>query len=375
MISALDREGLLPAITFVFSRAGCDAAVKQCLRSSLRLTSDEERVRIAEVIDRRTAELNEADLVVLDYHEWREGLLRGLAAHHAGMLPIFRHTVEELFTAGLVKAVFATETLALGINMPARTVLLERLVKFNGEQHMPLTPGEYTQLTGRAGRRGIDVEGHAVVLWHPDIDPAEVAGLASTRTFPLRSSFAPTYNMTINLVNQMGPTQAHKLLESSFAQYQADRSVVGLVRAVERGERILDEIAGELGGHDAPILDYVRLRLQISERERAQSRASRLQRRKAANDALAALRRGDIITITHGRRGGLAVVLDGRPRQRRPAAARADRTPLGGAHFVGRLLGRVGAARLDAAAQAGRTPQPAGAARSRVGAALRRRRA
>jgi ATP-dependent RNA helicase HelY len=310
VISTLDREGLLPAITFVFSRVGCDAAVKQCLRSSLRLTSDEERVRIAEIIDRRTADLNEADLVVLDYHEWREGLLRGLAAHHAGMLPIFRHTVEELFTAGLVKAVFATETLALGINMPARTVLLERLIKFNGEQHMPLTPGEYTQLTGRAGRRGIDVEGHAVVLWHPDIDPAEVAGLASTRTFPLRSSFAPTYNMTINLVNQMGPTQAHKLLESSFAQYQADRSVVGLVRAVERGERILDEIAGELGGHDASILDYVRLRLQISERERAQARASRLHRRKAANDALAALRRGDIITITHGRRGGLAVVLE-----------------------------------------------------------------
>ena len=310
VISTLDREGLLPAITFVFSRVGCDAAVKQCLRSSLRLTSDEERVRIAEIIDRRTADLNEADLVVLDYHELREGLLRGLAAHHAGMLPIFRHTVEELFTAGLVKAVFATETLALGINMPARTVLLERLIKFNGEQHMPLTPGEYTQLTGRAGRRGIDVEGHAVVLWHPDIDPAEVAGLASTRTFPLRSSFAPTYNMTINLVNQMGPTQAHKLLESSFAQYQADRSVVGLVRAVERGERILDEIAGELGGHDASILDYVRLRLQIAERERAQARASRLHRRKAANDALAALRRGDIITITHGRRGGLAVVLE-----------------------------------------------------------------
>ena len=310
VIGTLDREGLLPAITFVFSRVGCDAAVKQCLRSSLRLTSDEERVRIAEIVDRRTADLNEADLVVLDYHEWREGLLRGLAAHHAGMLPIFRHAVEELFTAGLVKAVFATETLALGINMPARTVQLERLVKFNGEQHMPLTPGEYTQLTGRAGRRGIDVEGHAVVLWHPDIDPAEVAGLASTRTFPLRSSFAPTYNMTINLVNQMGPTQAHKLLERSFAQYQADRSVVGLVRAIERGERILNEIAGELGGRDASILDFVRLRLQISERERAQARASRLHRRKAANDALAALRRGDIITITHGRRGGLAVVLD-----------------------------------------------------------------
>ena len=310
VIGVLEQRDLLPAITFIFSRAGCDAAVKQCLRSPLRLTSDAERTRIAEIVDRRTADLNDADLIVLDYHEWREGLLRGLAAHHAGMLPVFRHTVEELFTAGLVKAVFATETLALGINMPARTVVLERLVKFNGEQHQPLTPGEYTQLTGRAGRRGIDVEGHAVVLWNPDIDPAEVAGLASTRTFPLRSSFAPTYNMTINLVGQMGPEQAHQLLERSFAQYQADRSVVGLVRAVERGTKMLDELAAEFGGRNAPILDYVRLRARIGERERAQSRASRLQRRQAANDALTALRRGDIISITHGRRGGLAVVLE-----------------------------------------------------------------
>ena len=252
VIAALDAEGLLPAITFVFSRAGCDAAVQQCLRSPLRLTSEEERAQIAEVIDHRCGELAEADLGVLGYYEWREGLLRGLAAHHAGMLPAFRHTVEELFTAGLVRAVFATETLALGINMPARTVVLERLVKFNGEQHVPLTPGEYTQLTGRAGRRGIDVEGHAVVLWHPGeetSEPSAVAGLASTRTFPLRSSFAPSYNMTINLVQQMGPEQAHQLLEQSFAQYQADRSVVGLVRGIERGTRMLEEIAARTGRH------------------------------------------------------------------------------------------------------------------------------
>ncbi|OBF83808.1 DEAD/DEAH box helicase [Mycobacterium sp. 852002-51163_SCH5372311] len=313
VIAVLDSEALLPVITFVFSRAGCDAAVAQCLRSPLRLTTEEERARIAEVIDHRCGDLADSDLAVLGYYEWREGLMRGLAAHHAGMLPIFRHTVEELFTAGLVKAVFATETLALGINMPARTVVLERLVKFNGEQHMPLTPGEYTQLTGRAGRRGIDVEGHAVVLWNPNdenSEPAQVAGLASTRTFPLRSSFAPSYNMTINLVNQMGPQQAHRLLEQSFAQYQADRSVVGLVRGIERGKRMLAEIAAELGGEDAPILEYARLRARVSEMERAQSRASRLQRRQAANDALSALRRGDIITITHGRRGGLAVVLE-----------------------------------------------------------------
>jgi ATP-dependent RNA helicase HelY len=313
VIGTLDHEGLLPAITFIFSRAGCDAAVKQCLRSSLRLTNNEERARIAEVIDRRCAELPESDLVVLGYYEWREGLLRGLAAHHAGLLPVFRHTVEELFTAGLVKAVFATETLALGINMPARTVVLERLVKYNGEEHAPLTPGEYTQLTGRAGRRGIDVEGHAVVLWQPNdasVDPADVAGLASTRTFPLRSSFAPSYNMTINLLQHMGPEQAHRLLERSFAQYQADKSVVSLVKGVERGERMLAQIAKELGGPDAPILEYARLRAAISLRERSQARASRVQRRRATNDALTALRRGDIITIGQGKRGGLAVVLE-----------------------------------------------------------------
>lgn len=313
VIATLDSHGLLPVITFVFSRAGCDAAVAQCLRSPLRLTTQEERAQIAEVIEHRCGDLADDDLAVLGYYEWREGLLRGLAAHHAGMLPAFRHTVEELFTAGLVKAVFATETLALGINMPARTVVLERLVKFNGEQHVPLTPGEYTQLTGRAGRRGIDVEGHAVVLWNPSedtTDPSAVAGLASTRTFPLRSSFAPSYNMTINLVHQMGPEQAHLLLEQSFAQYQADRSVVELVRGIDRGKGMLDEIAAELGGPEAPILEYARLRARISEMERAQSRASRLHRRQAASDALAALRRGDIINITHGRRGGLAVVLE-----------------------------------------------------------------
>ena len=310
VIGALDHDGLLPAIVFVFSRVGCDAAVNQCLRSSLRMTDDAERDRISEVIDRRTAELTDADLLVLGYHEWREGLLRGIAAHHAGMLPIFRHTVEELFTAGLTKVVFATETLALGINMPARTVVLERLVKFNGEQHLPLTPGEYTQLTGRAGRRGIDIEGHAVVLWQPDVDPAEVAGLASTRTFPLRSSFAPSYNMTINLVSQMGPQQAHELLERSFAQYQADRSVVGLVRAVERNDKAMAELVADLSDASDPVIEYARLRAKLGERERTQARSSRLQRRQAANDALSSLRRGDIISITHGRRGGLAVVLE-----------------------------------------------------------------
>ncbi|MHB2024681.1 MAG: DEAD/DEAH box helicase, partial [Mycobacteriales bacterium] len=166
----LDREGLLPTIVFIFSRAGCDAAVEQCLRAGLRLTTPRERAAIREVAARRTAALPEEDLAALGYQWWLDGLERGLAAHHAGMLPTFREVVEETFAAGLVKAVFATETLALGINMPARSVVLERLTKWNGETHADVTAGEYTQLTGRAGRRGIDVEGHAVVVWSPGLD-------------------------------------------------------------------------------------------------------------------------------------------------------------------------------------------------------------
>src|SRR5205807_6390117 len=165
-----------------------------CLHAWLRLTAPDERAEIRRLVEERTTHIPSEDLQVLGYWEWLDGLERGLAAHHAGMLPAFKEVVEELFAAGLVRAVFATETLALGINMPARTVVVEKLDKWNGEAHVGLTAGEYTQLTGRAGRRGIDVEGHAVVLWQPGLDPAAVAGLAGIRTYPLDSSFRPSYN-------------------------------------------------------------------------------------------------------------------------------------------------------------------------------------
>ena len=168
----------------------------QCVAAGLWLTTEQEQQIIARRVDEAAQDIPSDDLDVLGFWSWRDGLLRGLAAHHAGMLPTFKEVVEKLFVDGLVKAVFATETLALGVNMPARSVVLEKLDKFNGEAHVDITAGEYTQLTGRAGRRGIDVEGHAVVLWQPGTDPAAVAGLASRRTYPLNSSFRPTYNMS-----------------------------------------------------------------------------------------------------------------------------------------------------------------------------------
>ena len=310
VIDRLDREGLLPAIVFVFSRAGCDAAVGQCVRAGLRLTRDDEIAEIRRIIDEHTGDLPPADLSVLGYWEWREALERGIASHHAGLLPAFKETVEELFVRGLVRVVFATETLALGINMPARTVVLERLVKFNGESHTELTPGEYTQLTGRAGRRGIDVEGHAVVIWQPGVDPEQVAGLASTRTYPLRSSFRPGYNMAVNLVARLGTPAARELLERSFGQFQADRSVVGLAQRIERNTQALAGYADAMRCHLGDFTEYMDLRRRIGEREKALSRKGAAERREAAVASLRALKPGDVIAIPTGKRAGLAVVLD-----------------------------------------------------------------
>ncbi|HET8658408.1 MAG TPA: DEAD/DEAH box helicase, partial [Micromonosporaceae bacterium] len=264
VVERLDREGLLPAILFIFSRAGCDAAVQQCLHAGLRLTTPDERAEVRRVVESRIAQIPGEDLSVLGYWEWLDGLERGLAAHHAGLLPAFKEVVEELFVRGLVKAVFATETLALGINMPARCVVLERLVKFNGEAHVDLTPGEYTQLTGRAGRRGIDVEGHAVVVWGPEVDPRHVAGLASTRTYPLRSSFRPSYNMAVNLVHQVGRPTARELLESSFAQFQADKAVVGMARQLRKAEEGMAGYAEAAECHLGDFMEYSTLRRRLS---------------------------------------------------------------------------------------------------------------
>jgi ATP-dependent RNA helicase HelY len=310
VVDRLDRAGLLPAILFIFSRAGCDAAVQQCLAAGLRLTNADERAEIRRIAQAKVATIPGEDLSVLGYWEWLDGLERGVAAHHAGMLPAFKEAVEECFVRGLVKAVFATETLALGINMPARCVVLERLVKFNGEAHVDLTPGEYTQLTGRAGRRGIDVEGHAVVLWSPEVDPRHVAGLASTRTYPLRSSFRPSYNMAANLVGTVGADQARELLESSFAQFQADRSVVGLARQVQRNIETIESYGEEETCHHGDFEEYFRIRVAIADRERALSRQGVSQRRAAAVSSLERLRVGDVIRVPQGRRAGLAVVLE-----------------------------------------------------------------
>jgi ATP-dependent RNA helicase HelY len=289
IVEKLDREGLLPAITFIFSRNNCDAAVRQCLAAGLRLTNSQERAEIRSVIARNIKNLAEEDLVVLGYYEWADALERGIAAHHAGLLPAFKVTVEELFQRGLVKAVFATETLALGINMPARTVVLEKLSKWNGEGHVAVSPGEYTQLTGRAGRRGIDIEGNAVILWSNDLDSTSVGGLASTRTYPLKSSFKPTYNMSINLISQFGSERARTSLESSLAQFQADKAVVGLAKQIRKNESVRDGLYSEAKCHLGNFLEYAQMRGDIKKLETDSKRSKR--KRAEIEEEIGAIRK------------------------------------------------------------------------------------
>ncbi len=221
MVDELGRLEMLPAIVFIFSRAACDDAVRQVIRDGVRLTDAQERSAIRQVAERRVEPLGDEDLRVLGYDEWLEGLERGVAAHHAGLVPVFRETVEECFAAGLLKVVFATETLSLGINMPARSVVIERFTKYGGAGRATLTSGEYLQLTGRAGRRGLDEEGHAVVAWSTEITFAEAARVASAPPPDLRSAFRPTYNLAVNLVSRFDRDTANEVLHRSFAQWQA----------------------------------------------------------------------------------------------------------------------------------------------------------
>ena len=204
-IELLADRNLLPAIFFIFSRNQCEEAARSVVAAGVRLTTAAERDAITSIVGERLGGLDEGDLAVLGYGELLTQLEAGVAPHHAGMVPAFKEAVEQCFIAGLLKVVFATETLAVGVNMPARTVVIEKLSKFTGEHHEILTPGEYTQLTGRAGRRGIDEVGQAVVLWSPFVPFDRVAALAGSRSFNLRSAFRPTYNMAANLVRAYSP--------------------------------------------------------------------------------------------------------------------------------------------------------------------------
>lgn len=310
VITELAKRKWLPAIIFVFSRNGCDDAVSELQRARVRLTNERERAEIAVIVDTLLGDLPEADLTVLKFPAFKEGLLNGLAPHHAGMIPAFKECVEELFQRGLLKLIVATETLALGINMPARTVVIERLEKWNGDSHVLLTPGQYTQLTGRAGRRGIDTIGNAVVLFQRDLDFRTVASLVGTRTYPLKSSFAPSYNMAVNLLRNHSLNNAKHLLNASFAQFENQ------LHMGDRSEAITEMQEARAGYLKHTVCDvgdwasYWALRKTISVREKAEQRRMNNQAELRIHQAIMALQPGEVLHLPWLGRRGLVCVTD-----------------------------------------------------------------
>ena len=304
VIDELDYLGMLPGIYFIFSRSGCDQAVQQCLNAGLILTSDEEMYEIRKIVDSMVAnQLSKEDLHALSFERFRFALEQGFAAHHAGMIALFRHIVETLFERGLIKVVFATETLALGLNMPARSVVVEKLVKFDGTGHVPLTPGEFTQLTGRAGRRGIDDIGYAILVDHADFVPQQAAALSSKRVYPLHSSFVPTFNMAVNLLNSSDADTARTTLDRSFAQWEANASAERLHNRMNELETALKGYEEAFHCEHGDFAEFLQLRMKLKEAQHDQRRklkhtlfrtdAERTAAFKALDDVIANLREAE----------------------------------------------------------------------------------
>jgi ATP-dependent RNA helicase HelY len=284
IVDLLRDNDLLPAIYFIFSRNQCDESAAACYKAGIRLTSEAERDEIREIVDTRVEGLSDDDLAALGFTMFAAQVESGIAAHHAGMVPTFKEIVEALFVRGLVKVVFATETLAVGINMPARAVVIDKMSKFTGEHHQTLKASEYTQLTGRAGRRGIDTLGHAIVVWNPYVSFDQVAAVATSRTFRLSSAFRTTYNMAVNLVRTHSPAETRHLLNLSLAQYQASKGVVEVQARITKRQKERDRLRAQSKSEFGDIDEYRRLFVRDSgERDRTEIEMS-----------LMSLRAGDV---------------------------------------------------------------------------------
>ena len=319
IVEHLAATSKLPTIVFVFSRQGCDDAAQMLVTDGAGFLDAAQQHRVRQIAEAHTSDLEPGDLDALGYDEWLDRLAAGVAAHHAGLIPAFKEAIEECFAAGLLAVVFATETLAVGVNMPARSVVIEQLSRFRGEGFAMLTPGEYTQLTGRAGRRGIDQAGYAYTLWHPHTTFAETAGLVASDDYELESSFRPTYNMAANLIASRTRDEAVQTLQRSFAQWRADRRVGEWTAALETKRRELREARARLrsmgGGRN-------RSRSQAPQRGgpkgRGQHRRGRPADRRTDRTLLDAERHAERVGTRVGRlkeriklaKGGLARQLD-----------------------------------------------------------------
>ena len=261
-INQLRERQMLPAIYFIFSRRGCDKAVDEC--RDLNLVTPGE----AEILKAHIEEFALYNPEALRANQV-EALQRGIAAHHAGVLPAWKGLIEELFQQGLVKVVFATETLAAGINMPARTTVISALSKRTDEGHRLLFPSEFLQMAGRAGRRGMDEQGYVVIVQSRFQGVKEALYLATAKADPLVSQFTPSYGMVLNLLQIHTLDQAKELVERSFGRYLALLTLKPQQEAIGALERERSELLGQLEGIDWTQFDqYEKLKGRLKEEKR-----------------------------------------------------------------------------------------------------------
>lgn len=262
IVAQLQQKDMLPAIFFIFSRKGCDKAVQTV--SNLSLVNPAEALALKNRID---------EFLRVNPEAARAGqvapLYRGIAAHHAGLLPAWKGLVEELFQAGLIKVVFATETLAAGINMPARTTVISSLSKRTDSGHRLLHASEFLQMAGRAGRRGMDVEGHVVTVETPFEGAKEAGYLALAKPDPLVSQFTPSYGMVLNLLQTHSLEETRALVERSFGQYLSTLHLTPQQQAINDVEHNIGLIREQLETIDeAQIAEYAKLRERLREERR-----------------------------------------------------------------------------------------------------------
>lgn len=237
VIRVLHEKDMLPAIYFTFSRKKCDEQMEKC--SSLVLVSPDEQKQIRKIVDEY---LEENPYLAKNKH--LEYVLNGVASHHAGLLPGWKVLIEKLFQKGLIKAVFATETLAAGINMPARSTVISSISKRTDSGHRTLTPSEFLQMSGRAGRRGMDEVGYVTVVGTQFQTPDEVAELVLSDANDLESRFAPSYSMVLNLLQRFSVDESKELILKSFGYFSANSRLTPMLKLQEENQKNIDNLSG-----------------------------------------------------------------------------------------------------------------------------------
>jgi superfamily II RNA helicase len=283
LVFALAEQEMLPGIVFTFSRKGCERSLKDCI--DIPLLDRNEQTQVQTLI----AQFEEQSALVLQDYQ-REALLNGIASHHAGLLPAHKLLVETLFQKGLLRVVFATETLAAGINMPARSTIISSISKRSDDGHRTLTASEFLQMSGRAGRRGMDTIGYVVVVSSPFDSPEEMARLASSPPDPLNSRFTPSYGMVLNLLQTVSLQEASYLVNKSFGAFTSDRRTKPLnTELLSRQERLQEaaEFHCPADWTDDQFVAHLDLRWEISNINRQISRYERQFKKGVPSDLAA----------------------------------------------------------------------------------------